>query len=465
MKTNFLKSILGVALTSVLFTGCVGDDDYSIPNLECNDPGLVATKQVQDIYNQATASPVLYSANDIIEARVVSSDKGGNFFKIMYLTSLDGTRGFSLAINRTDLYNEYNVGRKVYIKLQGLYTQIRNNTLQIGALYNSNVGQIAETDYKAKLINSCNTVDEEELVNEITLSQVNDSYIGKLIELKDVQFADSALGQTYYNSANVVGSETNHNITDATGATLIFRTGSYAEYAGTSVSDKSGRIRGVLTKFGTTFQFVARYAIDIKLTEPRLGDEPGEPGEPGGGEPTTPTNLLFPGGDFENYPAFLAGLNSFGIKAYATQSTGTGANGSTSLRINGTPTANDYVFTAKVAAGLPANPTKITFWVKGTSATKALSFNVYRSTGGYDVFNIASLGSSAITLNKNPELNSSGNGTNQYNGSIDTNGQWVKVTLNISDIALATTVGNDLFALKTGNAGNYDLYFENFGIE
>ncbi len=465
MKTNFLKSILGVALTSVLFTGCVGDDDYSIPNLECNDPSLVATKQVQDIYNQATASPVLYSANDIIEARVVSSDKGGNFFKIMYLTSLDGTRGFSLAINRTDLYNEYNVGRKVYIKLQGLYTQIRNNTLQIGALYNSNVGQIAETDYKAKLINSCNTVDEEELVNEITLSQVNDSYIGKLIELKDVQFADSALGQTYYNSANVVGSETNHNITDATGATLIFRTGSYAEYAGTSVSDKSGRIRGVLTKFGTTFQFVARYAIDIKLTEPRLGDEPGEPGEPGGGEPTTPTNLLFPGGDFENYPAFLAGLNSFGIKAYATQSTGTGANGSTSLRINGTPTANDYVFTAKVAAGLPANPTKITFWVKGTSATKALSFNVYRSTGGYDVFNIASLGSSAITLNKNPELNSSGNGTNQYNGSIDTNGQWVKVTLNISDIALATTVGNDLFALKTGNGGNYDLYFENFGIE
>jgi len=451
----------------VLFTGCVGDDDYSIPNLECNDPGLVANKQIQDVYNQATASPVLYSADDIIEARVVSSDKGGNFFKIMYLTSLDGTRGFSLAINRADLYNEYNVGRKVFIKMKGLYTQIRNNTLQIGALYQGNVGQIAEADYKKTLISSCNTVDEETLVQELTLSQINDSQIGKLVELVNVQFADAAVGQPYYNAAGtLVGGQTNHNITDESGATLIFRTGSFAEYGAIIVPENSGRIRGILTKFGTTYQFISRYTIDLKLTEPRLGDEPGEPGEPGGGgEPTTPSNLLFPGGDFENYPAFLAGLNSFGIKAYATQSTGTGANGSTSLRINGTPTANDYVFTAKVAAGLPANPTKITFWVKGTSATKALSFNVYRSTGGYDVFNIASLGSNAITLNKNPELNSSGNGTNQYNGSIDTNGQWVKVTLNISDIALATTVGNDLFALKTGNAGTYDLHFENFGIE
>jgi len=463
MKTNFLKSILGIALTSVLFTGCVGDDDYSIPTLECNDPGLVANKQVQDIYSAATASPVLYANDDIIEARVVSSDKGGNFFKIMYLTSVDGTRGFSLAINRQDLYNEYNVGRKVFIKLKGLYTQIRNNTLQIGALYNGNVGQIAEAEYKTKLISSCNTVDEETLVNELTLAQINDSQIGKLIELKDVQFADNALGQNYFNPQNVTGAETNHNITDATGATLIFRTGSYAEYAGLPVSSKSGRIRGVLTKFGTTYQFVARYAIDIKLTETRLGEEPGEPGEPG--NPTTPAIFLFNGGDFENYPSFLASLNSFGIKPYATQSTGTGANGSAALKISGVPTANDYVFTATVRAGLPTGATKISFWVKGTSATKALSLNVYRAGGGYDVFNIASLGSSSVTLNKNTELNSSGNGTNQYNGSIDTNGQWVKVTLNIADIALNTTVGGDLFALKTGNGGNYDLYFDNFGIE
>ena len=469
MKTNFLKSILGIALGAALVTGCVNDDDYAIPNLECNDPNLVATKQVQDIYNQATTSPVLYTADDIIEARVVSSDKGGTFFKVMYLNSLDGTRGFSLAINRQDLYNEYNVGRKVYIKLKGLYTQIRNNTLQIGALYNNNVGQIAENAYKLSLLNSCNTVDEETLVNPLTLSQISDANIGKLIELQNVQFSDAALGQTYYNAANVLGSETNHLITDATGATLIFRTGSFAEYAGIPVSSKSGKIRGILTKFGSDYQFIARYTTDIRLTEDRIGGEPEqpeEPGTPGTTPPELPGTLLFTGGNFNNYADFLTSVNAaFGIKPYATESAGNGLGGTTALRINGTPTANDYVFTVKAPAGLPTNATKITFWIKGTSTGKALSFNVNRSTSGYDVYNLSSLGSSAVTLQKSTEINPSGNGTNQYTGSINTNNTWVKVTLDITGVPYTTTAGNDIFSLKTGNGGVYDLYFDNFIIE
>lgn len=468
MKTNFLKSILGTALAAVLFTGCVNDDDYSIPNLECNDPNLVVTKQVQDIYNQATALPVLYAANDIIEARVVSSDKGGNFFKVMYLTSLDGTRGFSLALNRQDLYNEYNVGRRVYIKLQGLYTQIRNNTLQIGALYQGNVGQIAEADYKKSLISSCNTVDEETLVQEMTLAQVSDAQIGKLVELVDVQFADNTLTQNYYNDANVVGGQTNHNITDATGATLIFRTSSFAEYAGLPVSSNSGRIRGILTKFGATYQFISRYTTDIRLTQPRIGGEPEEPEtpeNPGTTPPELPGTLLFAGGNFNNYPAFLASVNSFGLKPYATESAANGLGGTTALRINGTPTANDYVFTVKAPAGLPTNATKITFWIKGTATGKALSFNVNRSTTGYDVYNLSSLASSAVTLTKSTEINSSGNGTNQYTGSINTNNTWVKVTLDLSGVSYNTTAGNDIFSFKTGNGGVYDLYVDNFIIE
>lgn len=464
MKTNILKSILGLTLGSILMVGCVNDDNYSVPTLDCTDPQLVATKTIEEIYNQATISAVKYVGDDIIEARVVSSDRGGNFFKIMYLVSLDGSRGFSLAVNKPSLYNEYNVGRKVYIKLDGLYTQIRNNTLQIGALFGANVGQIAEADYRARLISSCNTVSEETLVNELTLSQINDSYIGKLVELKDVQFADNAIGQNYYNPLNVVGSETNHKITDATGATLIFRTGSFAKYAGMPVSDKSGRIRGILTKFNTDYQFVARYSADIKLTEDRIGGEPENPENPGTTPPELPGTLLFAGGNFNDYPAFLASVNSFGLKPYATQSAGNGLGGTTALHISGTPSANDYVFTVKAPAGLPDGATKITFWVKGTATGKALSFNVNRSTTGYDVFNLTSL-TTAVTLQKSTELNSSGNGTNQYTGSINTNGLWVKVTLNIADVLYNKTAGNDIFSLKTGNGGVYDLYVDNFIIE
>lgn len=278
MKTTFLKSIFIVAATAGLLTSCVNDDDYSVPTLECNEPALTANKTVQDILNQATASAVEYTADDVIAARVVSSDRGGNFYKQIYLTSIDGNIGFVLQVNEVDLFTDYGVGRKVYIKLKGLYTQVRSNTLQIGALFNGNVGQVPALTYTNHIFRSCDVVSEESLVHQIELSEINDSYIGKLVELQNVQFTDASLHQTYYNAGNVdAGGQTLTYITNSQEETLTlpFRTGSFAEYAGTVVSIKNGTIRGILTKFNSTYQFVARYESDIRLNNERIGDAPG----------------------------------------------------------------------------------------------------------------------------------------------------------------------------------------------
>ncbi len=470
MKTYILKAIFFMALSATLFTGCVNDDDYSIPNLQCNEPVIATTKTVAAIYSKATPVAKLYMADDVIEAKVVSSDKGGNFYKIMYLNSLDGEIGFSVAINQVSISTEFGVGRTVFIKLKGLYTQIRNNTLQIGALYNGNVGQIATTDYKKCLVKSCAITEESNLVQPLTLADINDSKIGKLIEFSGVQFVEDALDQNYYNPRNLVGGETNLLITDATGATLLFRTGSYAEYSGTAVAYKSGKIRGILTKFGTTYQFVARYETDIQLTEPRLEKEPVVPVDPIGPiGPTAPTqpltgSLLFGGGDFENYPDFAVAVNSAGLKTYATQGTGSGMNGGNSLKISGTPAGNDFVFTVSAPAGLPTNATKITFFVKGTSG-KSLSINLYRATGGFDVFNVGNLATTTLTIKKATLNKTSGNGSNKYTGTINTNNTWVKVTLDISNISINTSEGTDFFALKVGKSLAYDLNLDNFTIE
>src|SRR5690554_3233707 len=469
MKSNFLKSIFYLVLSIGLITSCANDDDYSIPSVDCNEPELVVTKTVSDIKEQATSSAVQYANDDIIKAVVVSSDKGGNFYKKMYLNSLDGEIGFSLAINQPNLFSDYQPGRVVYIKLKNLYTQIRHNTLEIGALFNGNVGQIATDEYRNHIIRSCEVIKEEEFTQVLELSQVNDSYLGKLVRFEGVQFVDAAIGQNYYNPHNLTGNETNHFITDSEEEInrLIFRTGQYAEYAGTPVSLNSGSITGILTRFNDDLQFIARYESDIDLTEERIGDSPEEPGEPGEpGEPEEPTDLLFSGSDFEDWTVFTNSLNNFGLQSYAVQGNGTGTNESNSLHINGTPGGNDYVFTALASAqgNIPVNPTKITFWVKGTASEKSLSLNVYRSTSGYEVFNVGYLTTSSITLNK-AELNDSNNGTNAYTGAINTNGQWVKVTLNISDVDLNTGTSGDLFALKVGHSSTYDLHIDNIEIE
>ena len=89
---------------------------------------------------------------------------------------------------------------------------------------------------------------------------------------------------------------------------------------------------------------------------------------------------------------------------------------------------------------------------------------IYRASSGYDVFNISDLGSIYPIIQK-AVINDAGNGTNSYTGTIDTNNQWVKITLDISDVDLNQSLNGDLFALKVGNNAAYDLHIDNIEIE
>ena len=48
---------------------------------------------------------------------------------------------------------------------------------------------------------------------------------------------------------------------------------------------------------------------------------------------------------------------------------------------------------------------------------------------------------------------------------IDTKGEWVKVTLDVSELTLNSAVGNNLFALKVGNSAAYDLLVDDITFE
>ena len=194
-------------------------------------------------------------------------------------------------------------------------------------------------------------------------------------------------------------------------------------------------------------------------TEPTPDPDP----EP---QPTT-GERLFPGANFEDFAAFTGTLNRFGLKDYATEATGAGRNGSTALHIKGTPTGNDYLFTAMNNAGKDfSGKTKISFYIKGTVTGKSLSFNLYpEDKTDPDLF-VTSKGEKYYTYNlgvvNNADANLSVAKNNQYSGSI-TATDWVKVTLDISGRSIAKS-GN-LFAIKTGKTGVYDLLIDDITIE
>lgn len=178
-------------------------------------------------------------------------------------------------------------------------------------------------------------------------------------------------------------------------------------------------------------------------------------------EPTTA--LLFPGADFEDWNAFLGTLNSYGLSSngYVSQNATEGRNSSKALHLNGTPTKNDYTFTATVKEGFSiAGKSKIVFYIKGTSA-KTLSLNVYIGAGitmgtDYKCFN---LGDYTTEQTIEPA------DANDYKGTINTNGEWMKVTLDISSLTPNTTAGQNIFALKVGKDAAYNLLIDDITME
>ena len=457
-----LKLITAIAFMATL-TSCVNGDDYGAPDESCIT--INKTKEVLEVTNMATFTAAPYTTDenltDYIEAYVTSSDEGGNIYKSISMTSLDGLTGFSMPVDNYNLYTEFEPGRKVTIKLdKNRYLNKQNGSTVIGSTFNNGVGRLSGVEYKNVILRSCEKVNENDLVKNLSIAQAkNDQYVNMLVEFNGVQFTNPSVGKKYYDQTlNSIGGATNHEITDEFGAKIIVRVSEFAVFAATNVPNGNGKIRGVLTKFGSTYQFMIRTLNDVNLTDARVDTSVS-------GNPTPPTNLLFLGSDFENWATFNSSVNSFGLKPYAVQGINQGTLNTNSLHLNGTPTANDYVFTISASARgtIPANPTKITFWVKGTSA-KSLSLNVYRSTTGYDVFNVDNLSTGAVILSK-ATLNSSNKVTNSYIGTIDTNGQWVKVTLNLSDVSINNSNVGDIFALKVGSNSLYNLHIDNIEIQ
>lgn len=285
-----IKLVLTTAIFATLF-GCVNNDNYAEPNISGNCEDLTPTKTVQNIAilangtvkSYASTVPAGTSADDVIEAYVTSSDEGGNFYKSISMVSVDGLKGFSVPVDDYNLYTKFEPGRKVFVKMKDryFYNNPLTNALEIGNLYDNGepladeVGRLEIVQYQDIVKRSCTKVDENTLVNISTIpALLNDANLNKLFEISGVQFSDSNVGKTYYDSNNEIGGATNNIVSDATGNSLIVRISEFANFAGKKVSPLNGKIRGVLTKYLGSYQFMVRTEKDIMLTNPRFDSAP-----------------------------------------------------------------------------------------------------------------------------------------------------------------------------------------------
>lgn len=265
-----------IFLAIVMTFGSCTKEEFDVPKLTCNQPDLMVNRTVEEVRASTSSIVTQYTYDDIIEAYVVSSDEAGNFFKMISFqtlaTATTPAMGFSVPVDASNTYIDFRLGNKVYIKMKNLYTDIYFGGMRIGSIYvntynEGGVGRISPNDYKKVLNASCTMVSEELLVHPISIPDLlQDANINTLVELSDVQFTKDAIGRHYYEESNDIGGGTNWSLIDKLGNQVLFRTSSFADFADKIVPEGSGKIRGVLTKFGSDYQLLVRSEKDVMFT-------------------------------------------------------------------------------------------------------------------------------------------------------------------------------------------------------
>ncbi|MBX9807468.1 MAG: hypothetical protein K2X95_06685 [Flavobacteriaceae bacterium] len=312
---NKIKNICIIIASAGLLSSCV-NDTFDTPKFDCVSPGLTKTKTIAEIYavakNPVATPPSVvpntptYTTDDIIEAYVVSSDEGGNFYKSMYFQAVDGSKGFNLSVDVTNAYTKHlQPGKKVFLKLKGL-AYANPTSFGVGLIFGAKpteqyaVDRLARLDYKKYIIPSCDVVSEDAIVHKITLAQVGDAYLNTLVEFNNVEFTDGSANGTF--DANI-SDDFDSSIFITDGAKILtVRTSRFANFAGSKVPSGNGKVRGVLTKYNSTYQIILRTERDVNLSNTRVDYSP---------ELVGLNSTVFPATVNETFESYATSLTNF----------------------------------------------------------------------------------------------------------------------------------------------------------
>lgn len=467
-KFNKISTILVLSAGLFFNQSCVQDDDYSIPPMDCT--GLTTTMQIKDLIAVVDASTevnnlVTFTQNAVLEGYVTTSDESGNFFKTISIQDHPENptvKGVQVEIDANSLYTMYPLGSKIQIQLNGLVAGYDRGVIKIGSTYiqsgETRVGRMKQSLAETNVKKTCEGADAivPRVYNSLN-EALKPENVNTLVTIKNIQFENPESDVTY---GDAVGQTTvNRKLIDKKGRSVDLRNSGYATWADDKLPTGSGEITVLVSMFNSSYQLFIRDTDDVKFNEERF--TPGQPDQP-----SANAKKAFLGADFNDWNAFLASANNFAYDAMVKKGSGQGIDGSDALHLEGTRSSNGFVFTTRAtASNLPANPSKVHFWVKGT-ADKSLNIYIYRNAlgdNGQQLFYSYNVGE----LIKDKLVTENNGGSNSYTGKIDTNNKWVLVELSLEGLGDVNTTNDkgNLIAFRVGSSANYNIYVDNITIE
>ncbi len=273
--TCLLALILGLNMAS-----CV-DNNENDPPVKDFVPGKhITIALLKAMYNDELAKtdyktrvPVEITEELTIKGIITTDDNlNGNLYKEAYIE--DASAGLLMKLNTTGALN---MGDSVMVNLKGLYLGDYGNFIQMGsAPYTDNSGNLRVSNIDVDECMSRFSFLNETTPTEVTISVLKtnlDSYLGRLVKIDDVQFADSELGNSYaVPQTNTTEADYgNRKLEDCYKNNIIVRSSGYSTFAADTVAQGNGSIVGIVTKFNTTIQLIIRDINEVKMDGERCG--------------------------------------------------------------------------------------------------------------------------------------------------------------------------------------------------
>jgi len=250
----------------------VADRGYNLLENQCAN-GLVANSTYAEVKSRFQGETVQIMEDLVIEGYVISSDKFGNFFNVLYFQdSLDNpSEGFQLELELRDSHLFYPVGSRILIKLKGLYLGKSKGVFKLGGTFTSfgnvSVGRLPAPIIDRHILVSC---DEPVAIEPtfISIEEAGEDLTNTLIGFDRVEILEEELGQTYA----VQGEETQRTLIDCEDRVITIVNSGFSDFQETLLPKGSGTIVGVLTQENDQFSLVVRSIQDVKLVNERCED-------------------------------------------------------------------------------------------------------------------------------------------------------------------------------------------------
>lgn len=223
----------------------------SMASCRNRDGGAEERREVSVSYLKSLykGHPRLITEDYKITGNVVSSDRFGNFYKVLVIE--DGTGGIEIKVDMKDLFKVYERGAEVEVSCKSLTLGAYGQLVQLGteAEGGYETGYIPEQQAGWHInVTGRKAGDLRPLLLEI--DGIRPSHICRSVAFDNVRFTEAGGGAKWCEE----GVDTDRTLMDAKGNTLIVRTSSHAEFAGYLLPEGNIYIEGVLSWFNGKYQ-------------------------------------------------------------------------------------------------------------------------------------------------------------------------------------------------------------------